>query len=137
MSTRAITTAAATTVAALAAAAVAQAAVITIRGIDPTAALDRSARHAEASGHIQCPQAGDRLVIRLELRQADGARAVGASHTSCTGAVQSWALSTHAVGPARLHAGPAEACAVAITSRQGVETARAEWCRPNGLTIVG
>ena len=137
MSTRASITAAATAVAALAAAAVAHGAVHTTRGIDPTAALDRSARHAEVSGHIQCPQAGDRLVIRLELRQADGARAVGAVHTTCTGAVQSWALRAHAVGPVRLHAGPAEACAVAITSRHGVETARTQWCRPDGLTIVG
>lgn len=91
---------------------------------DPPLEL-RAGRVVFARGGIACDP-GEVYRVDVELTQGE-AHATGRTAGRCTGDAQTWQAVVVARGGATFAAGPAHACAVATTRRQGITDSH-EWC---------
>jgi hypothetical protein len=112
-------------------------AVMSSNTIDPTAYLANNGRRAHVSGPIAC-EAGEQLHLNIVVKQeSTGATAKGKLVTFCTGEIQQWSIRVTARGATPFEPGPATACASAFTRERGRITDTREWCRADGITLVG
>ena len=99
------------------------------KAFDGTATLSADGRHILLGGPVECLPAGQKAQFGIVVTQgATGARAEGSFTTTCSGQLQQWHATAHAVGPARFGAGAADACG-ALTQAFAQTAGRESWCR--------
>ena len=96
--------------------------------INPVSIVSSDGREVVVSGPIQCEE-GDYLQLRVTVTQrTTAAVAETVWNGVCAGRVQKWEVTALAKGESRFEEGPAQACALATSTRSGKQSDADQWC---------
>jgi hypothetical protein len=101
--------------------------------IDPVATVGEQGKFGYVTALIACT-AGERLSVRVTVTQEDAnSVAEGRTYATCTEGEQRLKVRVWAQTMTRLGKGPADACALAMTQRNGRVIDTRQWCKAVAL----